>query len=194
MGWTAAEIEAEVRTSLRSNPPPLPTRIETSRLFREQNNSAEGIRPTHAAAAAATAYAVERFDTGDGKTLALLLGHVDISHAYTMVLLVLESVDKVEVSSAWRLYHAPDDITPAGAFALLLERYGNPVSVGGFEGRFIPSATEPPGGPGVQAATEGEQFEVSAMFRREPNGGTTWSWVYAFDFRRYLADVRRARR
>lgn len=197
---TADDIEAAIKTELVAAEAPPAGKVTVGDQYRNINNSPEGIRPSHAIEAVASAQA-EWYGLG-GALLGVAVAPVAVARPYVMVLEMSSlKPGEVQVAGAWRLYDLPADTSPTRAFAVLLERYAF-LGTGpdGAETKFVASAHLPKGHDGlaisikgVHGGPAGRAMRVAMTPRYNSDGSADIAWSYAFDDTAYLADVRRLR-
>lgn len=191
MGDTRDAIAGEIRAQFAVAGGGPPERIAAAEVFIDQNNTPSGIR-VHNAIDAVKRATIDRYEIGDGMNVAIAVARINITKPYDLLVYMTEtSTGTAEMQNAWRLYDMPEGTTPTDAFALIVERYGLPVTIGDATAKFHAIRSSPPGET-FSTPTPGD-VETYQLIMPMADGSADRQWCFAIARSNYLADVAKAR-
>lgn len=146
--------------------------ITVTELFRTECERPGYVRATHALGALQNPDSVARYELGDAAMILVTRKITLARHPYTLLLIVsAPDTERLDIILGYRLYTA-DLATPSShpfdLFMAFLQRYGCPVTAGGYHGLLIPNVV-----------VSGSQGDDTQIVRADPPTGEEAGFVFA---------------
>jgi len=191
--------------------------VTVTDLFRRVCEETGDVRSVHAVQALRQPSAVASYELAQVRILLVTRRVTSSKHPYTLLLIAsVRNGDQTEILLGFHIYDdavvLSEETLPFDVFAVLLERYGVPIEVGGLRALFIPRATVelPELLPGetsedrmrmaakailpVALPQEEPFLYAHTKFRDKTMRTMDVAWAFAILIERYRCDIRRHRR